>query len=376
MRKGAKTYGLYGIKNINLSNDLIVRKDLKYSDVEYHFNNKDIIIPDYQRELDHDKIQEIVEEVKLNNGYLNNCTNPIQIASIQINDTEWSHYILDGQHRFMAITKLADLFPDLYQSFVLHQCKTENDAIIIFEKLIKGQEKLYLLSKDVFNNDFRESRQFKFREYLKTYYSNHFANSEKNKWVYTIDSFLQELGNKNFFQIKKYNTIIKIKDYLFKKLIKFSMKVEYERITKDSPKLLYKKELDILNICDYNCLGLKNNNFIDYIFTSKNNKISAHHNWKVCKEVIPKQIKTEVWQTYYNTNNKKCCPITDCKKIITNVNFSTGHIISEANKGTLKLDNLHPICVSCNSKMGTKNWQLFDEYSYQKIIKQQEILDI
>ena len=35
MRKGTKTYGLYGIKNINLSTDLIIRKDLKYSDVIY-----------------------------------------------------------------------------------------------------------------------------------------------------------------------------------------------------------------------------------------------------------------------------------------------------------------------------------------------------
>ena len=54
---------------------------------------------------------------------------------------------------------------------------------------------------------------------MKEYYSNHFANSEKNKWVYTIDSFLQEIGNRNFFQIKKYNTIIKMKDYIFKKLV-------------------------------------------------------------------------------------------------------------------------------------------------------------
>jgi len=138
----------------------------------------------------------------------------------------------------------------------------------------------------------------------------------------------------------------------------------------------YKKEFDILNTCDYTCLGLKNNNFIDYIFTSKNNKISAHHEWKTCKDVISKQIKTDVWKTYYNNKTKKCCPITDCKKFITNVNFSTGHIISEANKGTLQIDNLHPICVSCNSKMSTKNWQLFDESSYYKIIKQQEILDI
>jgi 5-methylcytosine-specific restriction endonuclease McrA len=40
------------------------------------------------------------------------------------------------------------------------------------------------------------------------------------------------------------------------------------------------------------------------------------------------------------------------KKYLTN---SCGHIISEFNGGELKLDNLMPICNSCNSSMGTKN---------------------
>ena len=39
--------------------------------------------------------------------------------------------------------------------------------------------------------------------------------------------------------------------------------------------------------------------------------------------------------------------------------FPCGHIIAEANGGLLKLDNLKPVCVSCNSSMGTQN---MDEY--------------
>ncbi len=37
------------------------------------------------------------------------------------------------------------------------------------------------------------------------------------------------------------------------------------------------------------------------------------------------------------------------------LNFVCGHIIAEANGGELKLDNLKPICVSCNSSMGVQN---------------------
>ena len=45
-----------------------------------------------------------------------------------------------------------------------------------------------------------------------------------------------------------------------------------------------------------------------------------------------------------------------CKQIdILQASFSCGHIVSEFNGGELKMDNLKPICVSCNSSMGTKN---------------------
>ncbi len=44
---------------------------------------------------------------------------------------------------------------------------------------------------------------------------------------------------------------------------------------------------------------------------------------------------------------------------ITQLNFSCGHILAEANGGALHVSNLRPICVSCNSSMGTKNMNEF-----------------
>lgn len=376
-RQGKNTYGLYGTTNSKLSdeNNKIIRKELKYSDVEFHYTKQTLIIPDYQRALDVDKINEIKLEIEKNNGYLNNCTNPIQLASIQQNNTEWKHYILDGQHRLSAILEVTNLIPNNYQSFVLHICSSEREAIKIFEKLIKGQEKLYLLSNDIFNDDFRKSRQYQFREYLKKYYPEHFVKSEKNKWIYTIDTFLKKLNDKGFFEKKKKGPI-KMKDYVMKKLSKFCKKINYENFIEKNPTLLYKKEHAILKKCDFNCMGLKNNNFIDYIFTSKNNKITPFHKWKENKQKIPKKNKDNVWNIYYKSKTKKQCPITNCKKFITKNKFHAGHIISEKNGGTIDDDNLHPICSTCNGKMGTKNWDKYDKLSYLKIMKQQEELII
>jgi 5-methylcytosine-specific restriction endonuclease McrA len=77
------------------------------------------------------------------------------------------------------------------------------------------------------------------------------------------------------------------------------------------------------------------------------------------KQQIPLVLKRNVWNKHIGENIGKhlclCCKLTD----ITQMNFSCGHIISEHNGGELKLNNLKPICVSCNSSMGTNNMDEF-----------------
>ena len=41
------------------------------------------------------------------------------------------------------------------------------------------------------------------------------------------------------------------------------------------------------------------------------------------------------------------------------MSFHCGHIIAESKGGELSVNNLKPICQSCNSSMGTQN---MDEY--------------
>ena len=61
----------------------------------------------------------------------------------------------------MAIKELAKNIPNVYQNFSLHLCDNEKGAITIFKKLIKGQENNYLISEEIFDEDFRLSRQYK-----------------------------------------------------------------------------------------------------------------------------------------------------------------------------------------------------------------------
>jgi len=77
------------------------------------------------------------------------------------------------------------------------------------------------------------------------------------------------------------------------------------------------------------------------------------------KKPIPPSLKIKVWNKYIGDEIGKakclCCKTKD----IYQASFSCGHIIAESNGGKLNIDNLKPICVSCNSSMGTKN---MDDY--------------
>ena len=70
---------------------------------------------------------------------------------------------------------------------------------------------------------------------------------------------------------------------------------------------------------------------------------------------IPKKVRTDVWNTFIG----KEIPIHKClcclKTTICMTDFQVGHVLSEHDGGSLNIDNLRPICASCNISMGTTN---------------------
>lgn len=77
------------------------------------------------------------------------------------------------------------------------------------------------------------------------------------------------------------------------------------------------------------------------------------------KKSIPKKIKELVWNNLIGhdiaTSMCTCCG----KPPIKNTEFHCGHVIAEANGGTLDITNLRPICAGCNLSMGTQNMDDF-----------------
>ncbi|MHB1952866.1 MAG: HNH endonuclease [Sulfobacillus sp.] len=76
------------------------------------------------------------------------------------------------------------------------------------------------------------------------------------------------------------------------------------------------------------------------------------------KQSIPAAIRRAVWNYYIGEAYGLGYCMAGCCGLISQTNFACGHVIAEKNGGRLVLENLRPICTTCNSSMGTNN--LFD----------------
>lgn len=61
-------------------------------------------------------------------------------------------------------------------------------------------------------------------------------------------------------------------------------------------------------------------------------------------------LKYDVWERYFKTFDGKCLC---CGTPISLKNYHKGHIIADKNGGDYNINNLIPLCMSCNTKMGT-----------------------
>jgi hypothetical protein len=75
------------------------------------------------------------------------------------------------------------------------------------------------------------------------------------------------------------------------------------------------------------------------------------------KKSIPKPLKKMIWEKYSN-GKCYCC----CDREISMFDFDAGHIIPESKGGPTTIDNLRPICSSCNKSMNNRDMR---EYTAQ-----------
>lgn len=74
----------------------------------------------------------------------------------------------------------------------------------------------------------------------------------------------------------------------------------------------------------------------------------------VIRRNIPSALRQQVWIKYNGEIFNAKCKIQWCKNIITPFTFEAGHNIPYAKGGETTIENLQPICSSCNKSMSDK----------------------
>lgn len=111
--------------------------------------------------------------------------------------------------------------------------------------------------------------------------------------------------------------------------------------------------------CKKKKLGLetvkKYNGYCYMCYVHFHRKVTEEKNPKSVagNEQISKNLRLLVWEKFNGRSFDGYC--FSCNRPLTFENFHAGHIISRKDGGSATLDNLRPICQSCNCGMGTEN---------------------
>lgn len=83
------------------------------------------------------------------------------------------------------------------------------------------------------------------------------------------------------------------------------------------------------------------------------NKIGLKTGLKANRKPLPKKIRMDLWERHFPNQRKGKC--FACQNEIDIIAFEAGHIVSAADGGSDTVDNLLPLCQSCNRSMGKMN---------------------
>ena len=313
-----------------------------------YINKEIIVIPEFQRDLQEDKIINIYEKYinsyKAGENYFIKHGYTLCLSHIANDD---KYYIVDGQHRIETIKRL---YKDNYNFDIIVRLSK-------FDDLHKIQEDFALLNTNsdlppiykCFENKLIKKIILETRNYLRKNYKNSFNESKtisnRTKRMH-IDNFVnildfqkvkdlyinneKEFGDSTFLIDKIEDINNKVKNHI-ENHINFYVK-EFDQNKIGSSKFY----LPLVNIKWENNLFIDDNIEYEDIAPKK-------------KKTIPKMLKNKVIKKYYCG----CCYV--CSEPLEELDVQMGHVIAEANGGETNLSNLRPICKSCNSSMGTSN---------------------
>jgi len=321
-------------------------------------NDNELNKPKFQIDLDEDKVDEMCKSYKKNPDFLlfkNKIIIGVIVNKFSESDINYRMYVIDGQHRIEMAKKLND--EDINDSliFCYYETNTDKEMKQLFVEINKDSQKN---SKYIALDDFKQSIHDEFKMYLHKEKSLCFSQRKKEtSKLYTISEILDKMNEKKY--MNNFKSLDEIIEDLDKKNKIFYKKIDYREYLLEDASYFYADEKTPID--NGYIIGLKNNNFLDFLF---NKDEIPDHKFKKQKDKISPKLRILVWTRWFSEKSLAPCPL--CKETIKigRNGFHCGHIISEANGGETILENLRPLCSTCNVKMNSMNWN-----DYEKIMK-------
>ena len=352
-----------GIKHTKLYGDKVERTEVSFRDLCEHGLMQKLITPPHQGAMRDTKISEMVEEYNTTPQYW------AHKQTITISIFNGSYFLSDGQHRIEA-AKILYREHSKTDGVNWHTVDSEEEMRNLFNSINKDSTKNELfVSQDVIV----QARAESFVKYFNGYYKGLFPRriNQQNK-RFPIEVLRDKLLSEHFFDRERHTDLSIYSDfyesesphqYILRSNAEFYKLYDYRRFDNDDQldNLFYRDEISTIK--DKLIFMLRQNNFLEWLKDKKNVKPFHHH--KIIKKRIPAAVKGKVWTNQYGDAAEATCPITLCENAIRKNDHHCGHITSEKNGGKTSIDNLRPICSTCNSRMGSQNWG-----EYEKSLKE------
>ena len=89
------------------------------------------------------------------------------------------------------------------------------------------------------------------------------------------------------------------------------------------------------------------------------------------RKAIPARTKNSVWKLYFDEEehgNCFCCDKEICKKASEPTKtWNCGHVVSDHDGGEITVENMRPVCFTCNQQMKTQNMMVFKSMFYPNV---------
>ena len=260
-------------------------------------------------------------------------------------------YIIDGQHRINGFKSICKNYKNAFDTLVLYeQCDSEKELKEAWDRSNTVWGQINPPNSDRPEVPRNKAVEKLWNEKLSQYDGTKgmISRSEKpQKPNLNENRFLEKLTTVNFSSYEE---------------LEIMFNNSNESIKKSTLCLNFKEEKpDKWIKCEkYDCfIGLVKD-FTNYMTLSIDPK-AVDYNEKRKKNPMPKAVKDAVWRKYHGDNGVAKCYV--CKDTeIRMTAFDAGHIVSENEGGKTIVDNLIPICGTCNKSMGTTNLYEFEKY--------------